>query len=79
MYILAKTVGEQYDQILTDIEKAQSSQSYQNGEKQLSRGTLFRLYEERDRLLDKINAFGRNFIEGQNTEPLGDTSYASFV
>lgn len=72
------TVGEQYDQILSDIRKAQSSQSYQNGDKQLNRATLFRLYEERDRLLDKINTYGRNYEEGQNTTPVGDTSYVSF-
>ncbi|WP_417327670.1 hypothetical protein [Halarcobacter sp.] len=72
------TLGEQYDQILTDIRKAQSSQSYQAGDKQLARGTLFRLYEERDRLLNKINTYGRNYTEGQNTTPSGDTSLASF-
>lgn len=72
------TLGTQYDQILIDIKKAQSSQSYQNGEKQMSRGTLFRLYEERDRLLDKINSYGRDYTEGKNTTPSGDTSFASF-
>ncbi|MGB7402693.1 MAG: hypothetical protein WA916_08930 [Arcobacter sp.] len=75
---MAQTLGEQYDQILADIRKAQNSQSYQNGDKQFTRGTLFRLYEERDRILDKINSYGRNYTEGQNTTPLGDTSFVSF-
>lgn len=73
------TLGQQYNQILEDIKSAQSSQSYQAGDKQLSRGTLFRLYEERDRLLEKITTYGRDYIEGQNTAPMGDTSVVSFV
>ena len=72
------TLGDQYDQILIDIKKAQQSQSYQNGEKQMARGALYRLYEERDRLLDKINTYGRNHTEGHATTPSGDTSFVSF-
>ena len=77
---MSKTLGEQYDSILIKIDEAEESQSYQtrSGE-QLLRGTLFRLYEERDRLLSKIERYGRNYIEGQNTSPVGDTAYVSFV
>ena len=77
---MSKTLGQQYDSILIQIEKAQESQSYQTGSgEQLVRGTLFRLYEERNRLIEKIERYGRNYIEGQNTSPVGDTAYVSFV
>lgn len=73
------TLGQRYDSVMTQIEKAETAQSYQTSSgEQLSRGTLFRLYEERDRLLDKISAYGRNYEEGMNTTPMGDTSLASF-
>ncbi|MFY9085369.1 hypothetical protein [Aliarcobacter cryaerophilus] len=77
---MSKTLGQQYDSILIQIEKTQESQSYQTESgSQLIRGTLFRLYEERDRLLEKIERYGRSYIEGQNTTPAGDTAYVSFV
>lgn len=74
------TIGERYDSIMIQIEKAETAQSYQTSSgEQLSRGTLFRLYEERGRILDKITTYGRNYEEGQNTTPMGDTSLVSFV
>lgn len=77
---MPKTIGELYDSILIKIEKAEESQSYQTGSgEQLVRGQLSTLYAERSRLLEKIERYGRNYIEGQNTTPTGDTSYASFV
>lgn len=77
---MPKTIGELYDSILIKIEKAEESQSYQTGSgEQLVRGQLSTLYAERNRLLEKIERYGRNYIEGQNTTPAGDTSYASFV
>lgn len=76
---MAKTLGEQYDSILIKIDNAENVQQYQTslGE-QITKGTLFRLYEERDRLLEKIERYGRNYIEGQNTTPMGDVSLVSF-
>ncbi|MGJ0341652.1 hypothetical protein NG769_04245 [Aliarcobacter cryaerophilus] len=77
---MAKTLGQQYDSILIKIDKAEESQSYQTGSgEQLVRGQLSTLYAERNRLLEKIERYGRNYIEGQNTSPAGDTSYVSFV
>ncbi|MFY4859098.1 hypothetical protein ACOTVM_00935 [Aliarcobacter butzleri] len=77
---MPKNIGELYDSILIKIEKAEESQSYQTGSgEQLVRGQLSTLYAERNRLLEKIERYGRNYIEGQNTAPTGDTSYASFV
>ena len=77
---MPKTIGELYDSILIKIEKAEESQSYQTGSgEQLVRGQLSTLYNERNRLLEKIERYGRDYIEGQNTSPTGDTSFASFV
>jgi len=74
-----KTLGEQYEQILEDIRMAQGSQSLQYADgKQINRGALFRLYHERDNLLEKINTYGRNYIEGLNSEPSSDTSLVEF-
>lgn len=77
---MSKTLGQQYDSILIKIDKAEESQSYQTGSgEQLVRGQLSTLYAERNRLLEKIERYGRGYIEGQNTSPAGDTSYVSFV
>ena len=77
---MSKTLGQQYDSILIKIDKAEESQSYQTGSgEQLVRGQLSTLYAERNRLLEKIERYGRNYIEGQNTSPAGDTAYVSFV
>ena len=77
---MSKTLGQQYDSILIKIDKAEESQSYQTGSgEQLVRGQLSTLYAERNRLLEKIERYGRNYIEGQNTSPVGDTAYVSFV
>lgn len=77
---MPKTIGELYDSILTKIEKAEEAQSYQTGSgEQLVRGQLSTLYNERNKLLEKIERYGRNYIEGQNTSPTGDISYVSFV
>jgi hypothetical protein len=76
---MSKTLGEKFDSIETKIDNAENVQSYQTGDgSQIVKGTLFRLYEERDRLLEKIERYGRNYIEGQNTTPMGDVSLVSF-
>ena len=77
---MTKTIGEQYDSILIKIDNAENAQSYQTSSgEQLTKGNLSVLYKERDRLLDKIERYGRNYIDGQNTTPMGDTSLVSFV
>ena len=76
---MAKTIGAQYDSILIKIDNAENVQQYQTSSgEQITKGTLFRLYEERERLLGKIERYGRNYIEGQNSEPVGDVSLVSF-
>ncbi len=78
MYILAQALGQRFIDISSKIDKAESAQRYQTGDKQVERGILFRLYAERDRVLEDINTFGSAYIPGQNTEPMGDISYVSF-
>ena len=76
---MSKTLGEKFDSIETKIDAAENVQQYQTSSgEQITKGTLFRLYEERDRLLEKIERYGRNYIEGQNTTPMGDVSLVSF-
>lgn len=75
---MSKTLGQELAEVKTRIIEAQAAQRYQKGENSVERGILFRLYAERDLLLEKIHAFGSNYVEGQNTEPMGDTSFVSF-
>jgi len=64
---MAKTLGQQYDEVLAAIDKAMNSQSYQKGENQNSRAALFRLEEREEKLLARIETHGRDYIPGQNT------------
>lgn len=76
---MANTLGQRYDSLLIKIDNAENVQQYQTSSgESITKGTLFRLYEERDRLLEKIERYGRNHIEGQNTTPMGDVSLVSF-
>lgn len=76
---MAKTIGEQYDSILIKIDNAENVQSYQTSSgEQMTKANLSVLYKERDRLLDKIERYGRNYIDGQNTTSMGDVSLVSF-
>jgi len=75
---LPQTLGEELAEVKTRIKETQVAQRYQKGENSVDRAILFRLYAERDTLVEKINMFGSNYIEGQNTEPMGDTSLVSF-
>jgi hypothetical protein len=77
--MMAKTIGDQYDAILLKIENAEGVQSYQTSSgEQMTKANLAVLYKERDRILDKIEIYGRNYIDGQNTTPMGDVSLVSF-
>ena len=75
---MSQTLGQELAEVKTRIKQAQEAQSYQKGENQLERGRLATLYAERNDLVEKINIFGSNYIEGQNAEPMGDTSLVSF-
>jgi len=75
---MAQTLGQRLADINTKIDKAENAQSYQNGDKQVSRGLLFRMYKERDSILSKIEQFGVNYIEGQTTSPKKAFAHVSF-
>lgn len=75
---MSQTLGARYDELVIKISKAEDEQRMQKGDNSVERGILFRLYAERDRVLQDISTFGRDYIPGQNTEPIGDTSYVSF-
>lgn len=76
---MAKTLGERLDELQESIETTQKSQAYQTGDNQLTRASLSSLYLQEERLLSKIAIYGRNYIEGSNTEPMGKVSFVSFV
>jgi FixJ family two-component response regulator len=76
---VAQTLGEQLDAVQDAITKTLTAQSYQKGDNQISRAALSKLEAREEKLLAKIQAYGRNYIEGQNSEPIGDTSLVSFV
>lgn len=75
---MAKTLRERLEDLNTKIDKAENTQMYQHGDKQITRGVLFRLYEERDRVLTKIETHGSSYIEGQNTQPKKAVANVSF-
>ena len=76
---MAKTLGERYDHIISQIEKAEKSASYQTSSgDQLVRANLSQLYKERDRILEKMEKYGSNHIEGQSSVNYGDTALVSF-
>ncbi len=66
---MALTLGEQLDEVQLAISQALKAQSYQNGDKQISRAALSRLEDREQRLQAEISVHGRNYIPGQNTTP----------
>lgn len=75
---MSQTLGQRYDELIVKISTTEDGQRYQKGENSVDRGILFRLYDERSRVLEDISIYGRNYTLGQNTEPMGDTSLVSF-
>jgi len=76
---MAATLGDRYDSVMFQIEKAENSASYQTSSgDQLVRANLSQLYKERDRILAMIEKFGRNYTEGQSSSNYGDTALVSF-
>lgn len=70
---MAKTLGQQLDDVQSAIDAALSSQSYEisdggNGRK-LTRASLETLQVRENELIKKIEMFGRDYIPGQNTKP----------
>lgn len=65
---MAKTLGEQLDEIETSLSAARSAMSYKDGGREVHRSYI-QLRTEKEEILKKIERHGRDFIEGQNTEP----------
>ena len=63
------TLGQRLDDIDAKIDKAENAQRSQLGDKQIDRGSLAAMYKQREKIVLKIEAYGANYIEGQNTKP----------
>lgn len=67
---MAKTLGQQLDDVQTAIESVLTSQKYVINGRELTRADLSVLQTREDALIKKIEAHGRDYIAGQNTSPL---------
>lgn len=67
---MAKTLGQQLDAVQAAIEAVESSQSYEMNGRKLTRADLAVLYRREESLVSKIDAHGRDYIPGQNTQPV---------
>lgn len=67
---MAKTLGQQLDDVQTAIESVLTSQKYVINGRELTRADLSVLQIREDSLIKKIEAHGRDYIAGQNTRPL---------
>lgn len=67
---MAKTLGQQLDAVQTAITAVESSQSYKLDGRELTRADLSTLYKREDDLISKIENYGRDYIPGQNTQPM---------
>lgn len=64
---MAKTLGQQLDDVQTAIELALQGQEYKIADRELKRTPFSLLQKREDDLIAKIEMHGRNFIPGQNT------------
>ena len=76
---MAQTLGQRLESINTKIDKAETAQSYGQGDNNITRGNLSSLYQERDRIESKIESYGVNYIVGQNTTPKKAFANVSFT
>jgi len=67
---MAKTLGQQLDDVQTAIESVLTSQKYVINGRELTRADLAALQVRENDLIKKIEAHGRDYIAGQNTRPL---------
>ena len=68
-FIMAQTLGERYDELVAKISKMEEAHSFRKGENEKQNHSINLLYSERDKVLAKIERYGRNYIEGSNTAP----------
>ena len=67
---MAKTLGQQLDDVQIAIESVLTSQKYVINGRELTRADLSVLQIREDALIKKIEAHGRDFVVGQNARPL---------
>lgn len=67
---MAKTLGQQLDDVQTAIESVLTSQKYVINGRELTRADLSALESREKTLIEKIEAHGRDYIPGQNAKPL---------
>ncbi len=75
---MAKTLGQQLDEIQVAIEAVTTSQSYEMNGRKLTRADLGDLDRREDKLISKIELYGRNYIPGSNTTPMKMTANVRF-
>lgn len=76
---MAKTLGQQLDAVQTAITLAESGQEYKIADRELKRIPFSLLQKREETLITKINMYGRDYIEGQNTTPMKMTANVKFT
>ena len=74
---MAQTLGEQLIDIQTNLEAARKSTAYKMGDRELQRSYSL-LLQEKESILNKIDTYGSNYIEGQSSTPKKAFSHVSF-
>jgi len=67
---MAKTLGQQLDDVQIAIESVLTSQKYAINGRELTRADLSALQIRENDLIKKIEAHGRDYIPGQNARPI---------
>ena len=75
---MAKTLGEQLEEIQNAIDAVLSSQSYKMNGRELTRADLSALEMREDKLLSRIDQYGPDFIPGQKSEIRGMRARVQF-
>lgn len=75
---MAKTLGQQLDAVQAAITLAESGQEYKIADRELKRIPFSLLQKREETLITKINLYGRDYIEGQNTTPMKMTANVQF-
>lgn len=67
---MAKTLGKRLDAVQTAMDLALSGQSYKIADRELQRIPYSLLQKQEADLLKKIEVHGRDYIPGQNSQPV---------
>ena len=75
---MAKTLGQRLDAVQDAIALVEQGQEYKIADRELKRVSYSQLTQREDKLIHKINMYGRDYIEGQNTTPLKMQAHVQF-